>query len=146
MKIAVIGSGGWGTAIAILLSSRGHNVYLWSWIQEETDRLKKDRENKEFLPGVKFPDTIYCSHDMAKCTDGAELIITAAPSPATKTTASSAIIKPKKTARFPKTTDNMAGEEATYNDVRAVTTRARNIRPYTLRITIDKTDVPVADL
>ena len=71
MKIAVIGSGGWGTAIAILLSSRGHNVYLWSWIQEETDRLKKDRENKEFLPGVKFPDTIYCSHDMAECTSGA---------------------------------------------------------------------------
>ena len=64
----------------------------------------------------------------------------------TKTTASSAIIKPKKTARFPNTTDNMAGEEATYNDVRAVTTRARNIRPYTLRITIDKTDVPVVDL
>ena len=60
---------------------------VWSWIQEETDRLKKDRENKEFLPGVKFPDTIYCSHDMAKCTDGAELIITAAPSPATRTTA-----------------------------------------------------------
>ena len=87
MKIAVIGSGGWGTAIAILLSSRGHNVYLWSWIQEGTDRLKKDRENKEFLPGVKFPDTIYCSHDMAECTDGAELIITAAPSPATRTTA-----------------------------------------------------------
>ncbi len=50
-------------------------------------QTEKDRENKEFLPGVKFPDTIYCSHDMAKCTDGAELIITAAPSPATRTTA-----------------------------------------------------------
>lgn len=87
MKIAVIGSGGWGTAIAILLSSRGHNVYLWSWIQEETDRLANDRENKEFLPGVKFPETIYCTHNMAECTDGAELIITAAPSPATRTTA-----------------------------------------------------------
>ncbi|MCI5604949.1 MAG: NAD(P)H-dependent glycerol-3-phosphate dehydrogenase [Clostridia bacterium] len=87
MKIAVIGSGGWGTAIAILLSSRGHNVYLWSWIQEETDRLSNDRENKEFLPGVKFPETIYCTHNMAECTDGAELIITAAPSPATRTTA-----------------------------------------------------------
>lgn len=87
MKIAVIGSGGWGTAIAILLASRGHNVYLWSWIQEETDRLACDRENKEFLPGVKFPDTIYCTHDMGECTDGAELIITAAPSPATRTTA-----------------------------------------------------------
>lgn len=87
MKIAVIGSGGWGTAIAILLSSRGHDVYLWSWIQEETDRLSLDRENKEFLPNVKFPDTIYCTHDMQKCTENAELIITAAPSPATRTTA-----------------------------------------------------------
>ena len=48
MKIAVIGSGGWGTAIAILLSSRGHNVYLWSWIQEETDRLKKTEKTKNF--------------------------------------------------------------------------------------------------
>ena len=87
MKIAVIGSGGWGTAIAILLSSRGHDVYLWSWIQEETDRLSLDRENKEFLPNVKFPDTIYCTHDMQKCTENAELIITAAPSPAPRTTA-----------------------------------------------------------
>lgn len=87
MKISVIGSGSWGTAIAILLSSRGHDVYLWSWIQEETDRLAHDRENKEFLPGVKFPDTIHCTHDMGECTDGAELIITAAPSPATRTTA-----------------------------------------------------------
>lgn len=54
MKIAVIGSGGWGTAIAILLSSRGHNVYLWSWIQEETDRLKKDRENQRIFAGSEI--------------------------------------------------------------------------------------------
>ncbi len=87
MKIAVIGSGSWGTAIAILLASRGHNVYLWSWMQDETDRLAHDRENREFLSGVKFPETIYCTHDMGECIDGAELIITAAPSPATRTTA-----------------------------------------------------------
>lgn len=87
MKIAVIGSGGWGTAIAILLAKKGYGVYLWSWIQEETDRLNRDRENKEFLPGVKFPDNIICSHDMGECVNGAELIITAAPSPATRTTA-----------------------------------------------------------
>lgn len=87
MKIAVIGSGSWGTAIAVMLASRGHNVYLWSWIQEETDRLASDRENKEFLPDIKFPDTIYCTHDMQECTENAELIITAAPSPATRTTA-----------------------------------------------------------
>lgn len=87
MKIAVIGSGGWGTAVAILLANNGHKVYLWSWIQEETDRLNRDRENKEFLAGVKLPDTIVCTHDMEKCVLGADLIVTAAPSPATRTTA-----------------------------------------------------------
>lgn len=87
MKTAVIGSGGWGTAIAILLAEKGNDVYLWSWIQEETDRLNADRENKEFLPGVKLPDNIICTHDMEKCIKDAAVIVTAAPSPATRTTA-----------------------------------------------------------
>ena len=87
MKIAVIGSGGWGTAVAILLANNGHKVYLWSWIQEETDRLNRDRENKEFLAGVKLPDSVVCTHDMEECVHDAELIVTAAPSPATRTTA-----------------------------------------------------------
>ena len=87
MKTAVIGSGSWGTAIALLLASKGYDVYLWSWIQEETDRLNRDRENKEFLPGISFPDNITCTHDIGKCVCDAELIITAAPSPATRNTA-----------------------------------------------------------
>lgn len=87
MKIAVIGSGGWGTAVSVLLAGKGNDVWLWSWIQEETDRLNRDRENKEFLPGVKLPDGVTCSHDMAACTQNADLIVTAAPSPATRTTA-----------------------------------------------------------
>ncbi len=87
MKTAVIGSGGWGTSIAILLAKKGNEVCLWSWQQEETDRLNRDRENIEFLPGVHFPENIFCSHDMGVCTDGAELVITAAPSPATRVTA-----------------------------------------------------------
>lgn len=87
MKIAVIGSGSWGTAMALLLAKKGYDIFLWSWQQAETDRLNLDRENKEFLPGPKFPDNITCTHQMAECTEGAELIITAVPSPATRTTA-----------------------------------------------------------
>ena len=87
MKIAVIGSGSWGTAISILLAGKGYDTYLWSWKQEETDRLNKDRENKEFLPDCPFPENIICSHDMAECTKDASLIITAVPSPATRTIA-----------------------------------------------------------
>ncbi len=87
MKTAVIGSGGWGTAVAMLLAGKGNDVYLRSWIQEETDRLNADRENKEFLPGVKLLDNIICTHDMEKCIENAEVIVTAAPSPATRATA-----------------------------------------------------------
>lgn len=87
MKIAVIGSGSWGCAIAILLANKGNTVYLWSWQQSETDRLSADRENKEVLPGAHFPDNIVCTHDMGNCTDGAALVVTVAPSPATRSTA-----------------------------------------------------------
>ena len=87
MKIAVIGSGSWGCAIAILLAKKGYDVYLWSWQQEETDRLLRDRENSLVLPGKKFPDNMICSHDMKLCAEDADLIVTVAPSPATRTTA-----------------------------------------------------------
>lgn len=87
MKIAVIGSGSWGCAIAILLANKGNNVYLWSWQQSETDRLNADRENKDVLPGKHFPDGIICSHDMEECVKDAGLIVTVAPSPATRSTA-----------------------------------------------------------
>lgn len=87
MKIAVIGSGSWGTATANLLASHGYNVYLRSWKQEETDRLNRDRENKEFLPGIYFPDNIICTHNMKEAVDKAELIVTVVPSPATRSTA-----------------------------------------------------------
>ena len=87
MKIAIIGSGSWGTAIAVTLAEKGYDIYLWSYILEESDRLNNDRENKEFLPGVALPENIVCTHDMGKCIDGAEVIVTAVPSPATRTTA-----------------------------------------------------------
>lgn len=87
MKIAVIGSGSWGCAASILLAKKGYDVYLWSWQQEETDRLAQERENSLVLPGKKFPDNIICSHDMQACVENADLIVTVAPSPATRTTA-----------------------------------------------------------
>lgn len=87
MKIAVIGSGGWGTAIAQLLAEKGNDIYMWSWKQEETDNLNRDRENKEFLPGIKLNDRIVCSHNMEECVKEAAVIVTAVPSPATRSTA-----------------------------------------------------------
>lgn len=87
MKIAVIGSGSWGTAIASLLSSKNYTVHLWSWKKEECEALKRDRENKEFLPGVKLNGSISFTNDMAECVADAELIVMATPSHAVRNTA-----------------------------------------------------------
>ena len=87
MKIAVIGSGGWGCAVATLLAAKDYSVYLWSWKEEESARLRNDRENKEFLPGIRLNDNIVCSSDMQECVNGAELVITASPSHAMRATA-----------------------------------------------------------
>lgn len=89
MKIAVIGSGSWGCAVSVLLAGNGHTVYLWSWLPEESARLANDRENRDLLPGVIFPDNIICTNDMAACTQDAELIVCASPSVATRSVAKS---------------------------------------------------------
>ena len=55
-SINIIGSGGWGTAVGIMLAQNGHNVTLWSYLASESENLKKYHENKPYLPGVKIPD------------------------------------------------------------------------------------------
>ena len=88
MNISVIGSGGWGTAIALLLSSNGHKVCLWSYLKEESERLEADRENKEFLPGVPFGDTDFVfTNDIEEAAAFGEIIVSAVPSKAVRTTA-----------------------------------------------------------
>lgn len=87
MEIAVIGSGSWGSAVTFLLSSNGHNVRLWSWLEEESKRISRDKENKEFLPGVKLDKNILFTNDMKKCVDGAGIIVMATPSHALRNTA-----------------------------------------------------------
>ena len=86
-KISVIGSGGWGTAIAVLLKKNGHDVTLWSWCEEESRAIRENGENKEFLPGVKLPDGIIYTSDIKKAAESAELIVLASPSHAIGSTA-----------------------------------------------------------
>lgn len=87
-RINIIGSGGWGTAVAVMLANNEHDVLLWSYLKDESENLKKYRENKPFLPGVKIPDTVRYTSDISECGD-AEMIITAVPSHAVRQTARS---------------------------------------------------------
>ena len=87
MKLAVIGSGSWGTAITSLLAAKGYEVFLWSWKKEECERLACDHENKEFLPGVKLEGNITFSNDIKYCIADAQIIVLATPSHAIRSTA-----------------------------------------------------------
>jgi glycerol-3-phosphate dehydrogenase (NAD(P)+) len=79
MKIAVIGTGGWGTALAVLLHGNRHEVTLWGRIPAEVDPILRDRENKLLLPGVPVPAGIAVTLDDAAVA-GAELVTLAVPS------------------------------------------------------------------
>jgi glycerol-3-phosphate dehydrogenase (NAD(P)+) len=80
MKITVIGTGGWGTALAVLLQGNGHCVTLWGRLKEEVEPILTARENTAFLPGVKIPAAITVTLDTAAALNGAELVVLAVPS------------------------------------------------------------------
>ena len=71
-KVTVIGSGSWGTALAVMLAENGHEVFIWSRRQDAVDELLKERTNKKYLPGVVIPDSIQATTDRKEAVDGAE--------------------------------------------------------------------------
>ncbi|NLY43887.1 MAG: NAD(P)H-dependent glycerol-3-phosphate dehydrogenase [Clostridiaceae bacterium] len=87
INIGVVGSGSWGTALAVMLAKKGYHVNLWSWLEKESKRLAEARENIEFLPGVRIPDNVSFTWDLERCVQNVELIVIAVPSHAVRTTA-----------------------------------------------------------
>ncbi len=83
---AILGAGGWGTALAVLWAKRGNAVTLWGNNAERAGRLRETRENSEYLPGVKIPESIAVTSEIADCI-GAELIVFVTPSVALRSVA-----------------------------------------------------------
>jgi len=84
MKIAVIGAGGWGTALAALLGGNGHQVALWARRRATAEQLAATRHNRRYLPGVTLPDGVVCTADLAAAAGDAGIVIIAAPSHAVR--------------------------------------------------------------
>jgi glycerol-3-phosphate dehydrogenase (NAD(P)+) len=83
---AVIGAGGWGTALALCWAKRGNAVTLWGHNPERAARLRETRENTEYLPGAKLPDSIKVTSEIADCIR-ADLIVFVTPSVALRSVA-----------------------------------------------------------
>lgn len=77
--IAVLGSGSWGTAAAMLLRRNNHRVTLWSRNSEKSELLKNTLENKEYLPGVVLDAKIEFTSDIS-CVSGKDMIVLVTPS------------------------------------------------------------------
>ena len=85
-KISVMGAGSWGTALAILLNTNGHQVILWSALGDEVALLCEKRENPAKLPGVKIPEGVLITKDEKLAMDQPDVVILAVPSPFTRST------------------------------------------------------------
>ena len=89
MKITVLGSGGWGTALSNLLCENGHSVTLWSYTEQESSVLRETHENP-LLKGVALHPNIVFTSDFSSLSS-AELVVMATPSFAVRKTAEAAL-------------------------------------------------------
>lgn len=86
-NVSVIGAGSWGIALAVVLESNGHQVTIWSAIEDEIQMLKDRREHVTKLPGVKLSERICLTTDLKEAIDGKDLVVLAVPSVFTRGTA-----------------------------------------------------------
>jgi len=78
---AIVGTGAWGTALAWLWGKDGRRVSLWGHNVNRVTRMQKTRENSDYLPGIRLPETVTVTSELPDCA-GADLIVLVAPSTA----------------------------------------------------------------
>jgi glycerol-3-phosphate dehydrogenase (NAD(P)+) len=78
--IGVLGAGSWGTALAVLLCRNGRRVRLWGHLPEHMEALRRERENREFLPGVSLPAELLPVDTIEDVLRGAQDLLIAVPS------------------------------------------------------------------
>jgi glycerol-3-phosphate dehydrogenase (NAD(P)+) len=79
-SVAVLGSGSWGTALAVHLARSGHRVVLWGIETDELAAMARDRVNERYLPGTKLPDGLEIEHDFARAVAGTDQLLVVVPS------------------------------------------------------------------
>lgn len=78
-KIGVIGAGSWGTALAITLSGKGHDVRIWDVNPEHLAELESNRENVRYLPGIKFKGNLKVVMTVEDAIADADVVLFSAP-------------------------------------------------------------------
>lgn len=84
-KITILGGGSWGIALAVLLHKNGHEICIWSVLEQEIQMLKDTHEHK-MLPGVKLPEDMVFTTDDKEAVEGRDLLVMAVASRFTRST------------------------------------------------------------
>ncbi len=89
-KIGVLGAGTWGCALAILLAGKGHDVTIWTKIENEAHALNNNRKAMKNLPGAQLPEEVGITLDLEEACKDKDLIVLSVASPYIRATAHSA--------------------------------------------------------
>jgi len=78
-RVAVIGAGSWGTALAAVLAKKGHDVHLWAFEAEVAEQITQGQENTSYLSGVDLPENLRSTADLESALEGAEVVVSVSP-------------------------------------------------------------------
>ena len=78
-RIAIIGTGSWGTTLAVMLAREGHDAVLWARTPVEAETLLSSRENRRFLPDVTLPDSLGVTSSLEEALDSCEMLLLVVP-------------------------------------------------------------------
>ena len=87
MRVAVIGAGSWGTALALVLAEAGHEVVLWARTPEVARAINEEHRNPRYLSDYRLPSAIRATAEYAAACDGAEAVVIVTPSAALRSVA-----------------------------------------------------------
>ncbi len=78
-RVGVVGAGSWGTALATVLSKKGHEVCLWAFEPEVAEQITRGHENVSYLSGIALPENLRSTANLATALEGAEIVVSVSP-------------------------------------------------------------------
>lgn len=81
IKVGILGAGTWGSALAILLSSKWHDITMWTALEKEARLINENRNNLKNLPGASLPEAVKITLDLEEACTGRDLLVMAVASP-----------------------------------------------------------------
>lgn len=83
-KIAVLGAGSWGTALANTAAENGHDVRLWTHNPDQVEEINQQHTNVKYLPHATLVDTLVATSDMFLAIENVEIVLSVVPTKAVR--------------------------------------------------------------